>query len=90
MRSERIKEFPELFKANKSMIYKIMRKYIFDQTETNSQYGSDSVGEFKITAEFDENFPEAIKRFCEAFKIMYKLNYELWKVTDLKNKKGRH
>lgn len=90
VRSERTKKFPELFKTNKSMIYRIMRKYIFDQTETNSQYVSGSVGEFKITAEFDESLPEAIKKFCQAFKIMYKLNYELWKITDLKSKKGSH
>lgn len=86
VRTERTKEFPELFKANKSMIYRIMRKYIFDQTETHSQYVSGSVGEFKIVAKFDEGLPETVKKFCETFKIMYKLNYDLWKVTDLKTK----
>lgn len=87
VRSERTKEFPELFKTNKSMIYRIMRKYIFDQTETNSHYVSGSVGEFKIVSKFDEGLPETIEKFCEAFKVMYKVNYELWKVTDLKEKK---
>ncbi|GAB1405801.1 hypothetical protein MASR1M74_29830 [Lentimicrobium sp.] len=90
VRDERTKEFPELFKTNKSMIYRIMRKYIFDQTETHSQYVSGSVGEFKIAAKFDEGLPETIKKFCETFKIMYKLNYDLWKVTDLKTKKASH
>ncbi|GAB4448649.1 MAG: hypothetical protein Fur0028_03740 [Bacteroidales bacterium] len=90
VRDERTKEFPELFKTNKSMIYRIMRKYIFDQTETHSQYVSGSVGEFKIAAKFDEGLPETIKKFCESFKIMYKLNYDLWKVTDLKTKKASH
>lgn len=90
MRTERTKEFPELFKTNKSMIYRIMRKYIFDQTETHSQYVSGSVGEFKIVAKFDEGLPETVKKFCETFKIMYKLNYDLWKVTDLKTKKASH
>ncbi len=88
VRTERTKEFPELFKANKSMIYRIMRKYIFDQTETDWQYVASSVGEFKIVAKFDEGLPEIIKKFCETFKIMYKLNYYLWKVTDLKIKKA--
>lgn len=87
IRSERRNEFSELFKANKSMIYRIMRKYIFDQTETHSQYRPGSVGEFKIISEFTEDFSLSVKKFCEAFKIMYKLNYELWKITDLKNKK---
>jgi hypothetical protein len=90
VRTERTKEFPELFKANKSMIYRIMRKYIFDQTETHSQYVSGSVGEFKIVAKFDEGLPETVKKFCETFKLMYKLNYDLWKVTDLKTKKASH
>ena len=90
VRTERTKEFSELFKANKSMIYRIMRKYIFDQTETHSQYVSGSVGEFKIVAKFDEGLPETVKKFCEAFKLMYKLNYDLWKVTDLKTKKASH
>jgi hypothetical protein len=90
VRTARTKEFPELFKTNKSMIYRIMRKYIFDQTETHSQYVSGSVGEFKIVAKFDEGLPETVKKFCETFKLMYKLNYELWKVTDLKTKKASH
>lgn len=88
--TERVKEFPELFKTNKSMIYRIMRKYIFDQTETNFQYGSSSVGDLKVVAKFNEGLPETVKKFCETFKIMYKLNYDLWKVSDLKNKKGSH
>lgn len=88
--TERVKEFPELFKTNKSMIYRIMRKYIFDQTETNFQYGSSSVGDLKVVAKFNEGLPETVKKFSETFKIMYKLNYDLWKVSDLKNKKGSH
>lgn len=87
VRDERTKEFPELFKTNKSMIYRIMRKYFFDQTETNFQYFTSSVGEFKIVGKLDVDLPETIKKFCEAFKIMYKLNYDLWKMTDLKIKK---
>ncbi|MCW3159700.1 hypothetical protein [Chryseobacterium oryctis] len=89
VRDERRREFPDLFKTNKSMVYRIMRKYIFDQTETNSSYTSDSVGEFKVVAKFDEDFTLVVKKFCETFKIMYKLNYELWKIADLKNKKDQ-
>ncbi|SHF39781.1 hypothetical protein [Chryseobacterium sp. OV279] len=87
IRNERRNEFPELFKTNKSMIYRIMRKYIFDFTETHSSYQPGSVGEFKIIAPFNEDFSQSVKKFCETFKIMYKLNYDLWKITDLKNKK---
>lgn len=90
VRDERVKEFPELFKTNKSMIYRIMRKYIFDQTETHYQYRSGSVGDLKVAAKFSEGLPETAKKFSEVFKSMYRLNYDLWKVTDLKNKKGSH
>ncbi|MGE8527206.1 hypothetical protein [Chryseobacterium rhizosphaerae] len=87
IRVERRNEFPELFKTNKSMIYRIMRKYIFDFTETHSSYLPGSVGEFKVVAPFSDDFTLSIEKICEAFKIMYKLNYNLWKITDLKNKK---
>ncbi|KUJ59165.1 hypothetical protein AR687_24565 [Flavobacteriaceae bacterium CRH] len=86
----------ELFKANKSIIYRIMRKYIYiyiyiyDSTEKDSSYDSRSLGEFKIVAKIEEDLAESLKKFCETFKIMYKLNYELWKITDLKKKKVNH
>lgn len=85
---ERRNEFPELFKANKSIIYRIMRKYIFDSIDKDSNYDSGTVGEFKIVAKIDADLSDTLKKFRETFKIMYKLNYELWKVTDLKNKKA--
>ncbi|MEG1909373.1 MAG: hypothetical protein RR190_00195 [Bacteroidales bacterium] len=85
--TERVKKFPELFNANKSIIYRILRKYLFDSTDTNSNYPHGSVGEFKIYCSLSEDFEECVKRFCLAFKIMYQLNYKLWKVSDLKSKK---
>lgn len=85
---ERRNEFPELFKANKSIIYRIMPKYIFDSIDKDSNYDSGTVGEFKIVAKIDADLSDTLKRFRETFKIMYKLNYELWKVIDLKNKKA--
>jgi hypothetical protein len=88
VRDERRKSFPELFKANKSMVYRIMRKYIFDSTETDSRYVSGSVGEFKIVLKLDNDFSTIVNRICESFKIMYRLNYDLWKITDLKDKKA--
>lgn len=84
--TDRTKEFPQLFSANKSMIYRIMRKYIFDQTDSNFREGSSSVGELKIFLPFNTDVEEIVKEFCVAFKIMYQLNYKLWKVSDLKKK----
>ncbi|MBC8490579.1 MAG: hypothetical protein H8D45_31575 [Bacteroidetes bacterium] len=87
VRDERRKEFPELFNTNKSMIFRIIRKYIFDSTETNNRYLSYSVGEFKIFWSVDNDFEQIVRKCCLAFKIMYKLNYDLWKISDLKTKK---
>jgi hypothetical protein len=86
VRNERRKEFPELFSTNKSVIYRILRKYIFDATETDFQYTSWSVGKFRILCLFDKYFNDMVNEFCVAFKIMYQLNYLLWKVSDLKTK----
>jgi hypothetical protein len=66
------------------MIYRIMRKYIFDQTDPSFMEGSSSVGELKILLPFDTDIEDIIGEFCTAFKIMYQLNYKLWKVSDLK------
>jgi hypothetical protein len=86
IRDERRKAFPELFKTNKSMIYRILRKYIFDETETDYHYVSESVGEIKLLYSFNYDFNKLVENFCRGFKIMYQLNYMLWKVSDLKNK----
>lgn len=86
-RTERTREFPQLFSANKSMIYRIMRKYIFDQTDPDFRECSSSVGELKIFLTFDTDVEDMFREFCTAFKIMYQLNYKLWKVSDLKKNK---
>ena len=86
VRDERSKEFPELFRANKSIIYRILREYIFNVTNTTFRYTSCCVGSFKILCLFDRYFDDMINEFCVAFKMMYQLNYLLWKVSDLKNK----
>lgn len=87
VRDERIKAFPELFNTNKSMIYRILRKYIFDETETDYRYVSENVGEIKLLYPFNYDFNKLVENFCQGFKIMYQLNYLLWKVSDLKSKK---
>lgn len=82
------KQFPELFSTNKSMIYRILRKYFFDSTEADGRYYSSSVGELKIQWDTNCDFEYIIRSCCLAFKIMYQLNYSLWQITDLKNKKN--
>lgn len=84
---EQSKKYPQLFKKDKSMIFRIMRKHFFDATNENSRYISSSVGELKITWTADKEFEFIIRKCCEAFKQLYRLNYQLWKVSDMKEKK---
>ncbi|MGA3012438.1 MAG: hypothetical protein ABSD71_00240 [Bacteroidales bacterium] len=78
------KKYSDLFNGYKCMIFRIFRKYFLGMLEHN-EVGS--IGEFKIIWTPDTNFVDIVKQCCEAFKIMYKLNYSLWKIEDLKNKK---
>lgn len=78
--SER-KRHPDLFKTNKSVVYKIFRKYFFDQTANYEFSDSSSVGDLKISMNGSHDFGFIIRQFCKAFKIMYQLNYKLWKMN---------
>jgi hypothetical protein len=86
--SETEKEYSELFVSNKSMIFKMLRKYFFDFTADNNGWKDQNsyLGELSITFPFNKPFEDIIKGFCLGFKQLYKLNYMLWKVSDLKAK----
>lgn len=77
------KKHSELFDTNKGMIFRIFRKYFFD--EIASEYHG-SVGEFKITWPINSDFEDILKNCCTGFKTMYRLNYDLWKISNLKDK----
>jgi len=79
------KEYSELFASNKSLIFRMLRKYFFDVTIDDYDKNS-YLGELEIAYSPKTDFPEIIENFCQGFKIMYRLNYMLWKVSDLKKK----
>lgn len=76
---------PELFKNYKGMIFRMFRKYFFSMIEYK-EVGT--LGDFKITWTNKIKFDDIIREGCIAFRIMYQLNYDLWKIDDLKNKKA--
>jgi hypothetical protein len=78
--------YPKLFKSNKSVIFRIMRKHFFDVTNDDSRYEHKSVGEFKISWTKDKEIDFVVSKCCEAFKHLYRLNYRLWKVSDTKKR----
>jgi len=45
------------------------------------------LGNFHIGWPFETNFYDAIYKGCLAFKILYRLNYLLWKTTAIQAKK---
>lgn len=84
------KEFPDIFSIKKSMIFSIFRRYFVDIiTEKNNFQKYDVVedfGEFKISWNNSFELDKIIQELCLTFKILYNLNYKLWKVEDLKEK----
>lgn len=78
------RKYPELFHTYKSTIFLMFRKYFLSQTENHNDI---DLGSLKINWKSNENFETIISEICTSFKSMYKMNYKLWKITDLRNKK---
>ena len=70
------KPLPEAFKYGRSNIYKIIRNCIL--LEQFSE-GSLDLGWFKITWHRETQWNILIRKGCEAFKRIYKLNYLLYR-----------
>ena len=80
--SDETKEkYPELFYSYKNTFFLLFRKYILSFVENDNNI---DLGTLKVTWEAKNNFIEIIEEICFAFKSMYKMNYKLWKITDLK------
>lgn len=74
-------KYPHLFNK-RGGIYKLTRNYFLSQME----YGHcNSLGYLNVQWDNETSFEKLILNYCETFKIMYKLNYMLWK-EELKNK----
>jgi hypothetical protein len=81
---QREQKYMELFNNNKSSIFILLRQYIINTME-DTQDSSPETLQITWTSKMD--FSEIISNGCMAFKILYNLNYDLWKVKDLKAKK---
>lgn len=82
------REFPDIFNVKKSIIFNIFRKFFVDVIlEKDNYYKYDIVGDFgDLKISWNENFglDKIIEELCYVFKILYSLNYKLWKIEDLK------
>lgn len=81
---ETTKQYPELFNNQKSTIFKLLRNYVVGMGREEQNI---VLGQFQILWTYEDGFYETISNGCLAFKALYKLNYALWKISDLKSKK---
>lgn len=84
------KKYPELFTNQKGTIFRLFRKYFVSfLTEDDRHYRKDvigSLGDLQVTWNTNYGLDKIVEECCEVFKILYKLNYELWKIEDVKMK----
>lgn len=76
-------KYEDLYKNQKSKIFRILRNYFVGLSEKEINV---LLGEFLIYWPYDTAFSDVIYNSCLAFKKLYRLNYSLWKVTDLQTK----
>lgn len=76
----------ELFNNQKGNIYRIFRKYFISSIERHNDI---VLGDLQIRWKYSDDFYDIISNGCIAFKALYNLNYQLWKVHDLKFKKKK-
>lgn len=76
-----LKHTYNLFSNEKSVIFKLFRNYFVGVIENNENF---TLGDLHISWDFETDLKQMIMNACKAFKIMYKLNYRLWKAGELK------
>jgi hypothetical protein len=70
----------------KSIIYRLLRNYIVDVLEEDDNISS---GEIFLQWNQTMSFESVLRNSLESFKILYQLNYSLWKISDLQAKKNK-
>lgn len=78
-------KYKKLYSNNKSKIFKLLRNYMVGIIEEERDV---LLGDFKISWNYQTNFEDIICNGCLAFKLLYRLNYSLWKIEDTKSKKA--
>jgi len=65
-------------------MFLMFRKFFLCHVE---KYDDIDSGIFIVKWTTDDDFVNMIKEICLVFKLMYKINYKLWKITDLQIKR---
>ncbi|AFM03950.1 hypothetical protein Fleli_1528 [Bernardetia litoralis DSM 6794] len=86
--NETQRKYPELFQSNKNTIFLMFREFFFSKIE---EIDDIDLGNFTVTWEANEDFDFStmVEEICLVFRLIYKINYRLWKISDLQNKRNR-
>lgn len=87
-RIETRKNYPKLFHSHQGVIFRMFRKYFFDMTIDQNNHNEDpSLGELSVSWGTETDFLAILENLCHVFKNFYQLNYALWKIEDIKQKR---
>ena len=87
------KEDKKYFNSNKSNLFRLLRNYFLHDikninlSEINRDFEMD-LGWLEVKWSFDTKWEDLIINASKTFKIMYKLNYKLWKIDNFKTKEN--
>lgn len=78
------------FNGKKSTLFKLLRNYMIfeiEHLERDEEVDQNiSLGYWVIEWKIDNSWEYLLTKSCEAFKIIYNLNYQLWKFSDIRQK----
>ena len=80
------------FENKTSTIFQMIRSFMLFQVEKMN--GSDyqhpplmEIGQFLLKWDVYSDWDTLLEKMCRAFKLVYSINYQLWKISDLASKK---
>lgn len=87
------KEHRKKFKNKTSNVFRIIRNSILFQIDLenpeNWQMSSEQeLGWLRVEWDYKTKWSDLIEQSCKSFKELYFISYNLWKISDLKNKKN--
>lgn len=89
--SEAEKNHPDLYRNKKGNLLPLMRNYYVEtvyQDNNDSYYKADlSLGMFEVVWCLNQSVDEIFSEACLTVKWLYKFNYNLWKIENIKSKK---
>ena len=80
------------FENKTSVIFQMIRRFMLYQVEkmNGSNYQQPphmEMGQFVLKWNFDKGWSKLLEQVIKAFQLLYKLNYQLWKISDLAKKR---